>query len=269
MHWSKVGWDGMDTAWENVPKRGGGLRRLWMKAGTKSRIMFLDDDPTTGWEHSYKWDGHFNNFEPCVVRNAMGPECPMCTAYVDNQKDSQKKRYPYYIGLLTAISLSPDFGKNGLEYNFQRKIFAAKMGGKDKPGVLVKTRKLREKHGRLRGLVFDVERPGAKTEACGSEFDLVEKIDPSEIAAYGQRLVAEYVERWNKQAPPDKQLTVAEKLKRDPWEPVNFEEIYKPKSIAELRRMFASIPVDDDAPYDDGAAESKGGPDDADNDVPF
>lgn len=256
MSWMGTGYDGIENAWDNLPGRsGGGPRRVWLKPGTTNRFMFMDDDPTTFWEHQFKYNGDWKNWEPCVVRNKIGPQCPPC--------DSDEKAYPYYVGLHTAINMTPWFTKKtNQEVNFVREIYAAKLGGDKKPGVLKKLKKLKEKHGRLRGLVFDVERPGEKTESCGSDFDLVENIEPGEIRTYAMDQLSAYVARINENAPQDKQTTVEKLWERNPWEAYNFEEIIKPRSIDELRGMFSGASggssgsssdddskADDDLPY--------------------
>jgi len=223
--------------------------------------MFLDDDPATLWEHQFQYNGKWTNWEPCVIRNKFGPSCPVCDAYDDS--------YPSYVGLHTVINMTPWFTKKAQqEVNFNREIFAAKLGGDKKPGVLKKLKKLKEKHGRLRGLIFDVERPGEKTESCGSEFDLVESIDPSEIRAYSMKELEAYVSRLNENAPKDKETTVEKVWERNPWESYDFEEVIKPRSIDELRGMFSKRGSNKDSDSSDtgsGAAERERD----DDDIPY
>lgn len=257
MSFFKTGYESMDSAWDDVPGKSGGPRRVWMPPQSTQRHLFLDDDPQCYWEHQFKYNGSFRNWEPCVVRNKIGHECPICTAIDD--------KFPYFVGLHTTINMTPWFTKKTKEeVNFQRELFAAKMGSDDKPGVLRKLRKLKEKHGRLRGLVFDIERPGKKTEVCGSEFELVEKVDPAEIESYRDKVLAEYLARVNDGRPSDKMLTKEAHLKRNPWEPFNYEEIIKPRSIEELRAMFQRRQKDESdgsRGYDDEES--------ADDDIPY
>lgn len=272
MNWMGTGWGSMDKAWDKVPGKGDrGPQRVWMPPETTQRHLFLDDDPQTLWEHNYKWNEKWKgNHEPCQVRNAIGRECPPCDRYPD--------RFPYFIGLHSSINMTPWFTKKyHTEVNFRREIYAARMGSKDKPGVLAKLRRLHEEYGRLRGLVFDVYRPGKKTEVCGSEFKLVEKIEPGEIDAYMRDQLNPYVERRNKDVPADKRVTLEGLLKWNPWEPFDFEEVYKPKPIEELRKMFAkgggaSIPDfvegSGSSGGDDGGGDSDN-TDAVDDDIPY
>lgn len=231
MSWMGTGYDGIEKAWENMGGRGG-QRRVWLPPNKSARFMFLDDDPTTLWEHHFLYNNSWKNWEPCLVRNKLGPACPICQAYDD--------KFPSFVGLHTVINMTPWFTKKGnQEVNFSREIYAAKLGGDKKPGVLTKLKKLKAKYGRLRGLVFNIERPGEQTEVCGSEFDLVESIEPKDIREYATKHLTEYVARANQSAPADKQLTIEQIWKRNPWEPFNFEQIIKPKSFDELKAMFA------------------------------
>jgi hypothetical protein len=280
MSWMGTGWGTMDTAWDNVPRKGGGgPRRVWMPPEAKQRHLFLDDDPQTYWEHNYKWNKSWLNWEPCRVRNRIvlpgeagwqSDGCPPCDRYPD--------RFPYFIGLHTTINMTPWFTKKtNMEINFQREIFAAKMGSADKPGVLKKVKKLYEKYGRLRGLVFDIERPGKKTESCGSEFELVEQIDPKDIDTYMRDHLTDYLKRRNEGVPKDKQSTLDGLLKFNPWEPFDFEKVYKPKPIAELKAMFSpsgGATMDRDGEGEEegsvyGQGDNSGGSSDADDDIPY
>jgi hypothetical protein len=234
-----------------------------MPPGATNQILFLEDEPRTLWEHNYKWNGHWRNWEPCVTRNKLGPECPPCDAYED--------RYPYFAGLTTVINLTPWFTKTGhIEVNFQREIYAAKLGSDDKPGVLKKLRKMFDKNGRLRGYVYDIERPGKKTESCGSEFELVEKIEPGQIKVYAMDQLNAYAKRLNEDAPKDKQVTPEKLWERNPWEPFDFDEVIKRHTIDELKSMFsksggaaAGGGGDEPPPHDDGDNDG------IDDDIPY
>lgn len=268
MSFFKAGYQSLDTAWDDLPGKNDGPRRVWMPPGKTQRHLFLDDDPMCFWEHKFQFNGSYKNWEPCVTRNKIGPECPPC---------STEGEYPYFVGLHSTINLTPWFTKKTKEeVNFQREMFACKMGSDDKPGVLRKLRKLKEKHGRLRGLIFDIERPGKKTESCGSEFELVEKIDPAELMAYRDKMLGEYLARLNEGRPTDKMMTMEEQLKRSPWESFDYEGVITPRSVESLRAMFppgGKKKYDDDGKGGDGDGDSGGGYSDdsggADDDIPY
>ena len=256
MSWFKTGFAATEEAWDfNADGgSGGGPRRHWQPAGTTNRLLFLDDDPTCLWEHNAKINGSWKWWEPCKIRNKMEATCATCERYDD--------RWPYFTGLFTVMNLTPWTSKKGHIFNLQREIFSPKLGGKDKPGVLKKVEKLKAKHGRLRGLVFDVERSGAKTESCGDDFELVEKIDPGDIAAFRDKMVAEHLTLINEKLAADKRMTPEKFLQRNPWEPFNFEEIIKPRTNAELRAILGVA-----GPDESSGKDSK--PDVLDEDIPY
>lgn len=237
-----------------------GIRRHWQPPNTMHRLLFLDDEPVTYFEHQFKLNGSWRNWAPCRVRNKMDDFCFLC--------DHFDKSYPSYIGGHTVIDMTPWTSKKGATFCFGRKMFVAKLGGKDKPGVLRKLSKLKKKHGRLRGLVFDVERTGSKTESCGDDFDLVEKIDPEDIAAYRDEKMAAFVDQLNENLDGDKKLTVEQLLKRNPWEPLDFRamlEDMEKKTNAVMKNLIVGGNKNSDF-SDDNTSTSK---DNFDDDIPF
>lgn len=265
--WMNTGWDALDTAWDNVFPSSKMPRRVWMPPGATQRFMFLDDTPESLWEHNYKWNNSWLNYEPCVVRNSIDSRCPICNAYDD--------KYPYFIGLFTVISMTPWFTKKtNEEVNYTRQMFGAKLGSEDKPGVLKKLRKIAEKNGgKLRGYVYDIERPGKKTESCGSEFELVEVVDGSKIKSYAMDKLSEYANRINESAPADKRITVEKLWEKSPWEALDIKSLIKESrhSVEELTRMFAKgggATIDRDGDFgggSSGAMQENG----LDDDIPY
>lgn len=257
MSWFKTGYEATKEAYDY----GGderGPRRHWQPPETTQRMLFLDDDPFMYWEHNFKLNGHWRNQTVCLKRNKIDDVCAVCERYDD--------RYPYFIGLHSTINMTPWTSKKGNTYCYGREIFAARLGGKDKPGVLKKLERLKKKHGRLKGLIFDVYRSGAKTESCGDEFELVEKIDPADIKGLAMEHVTKFVAEINENLDGDKQLSVETFLKRDPWEPFNFEEVIQPKSNAELRSMLSGRTDDDSGTK---ASDFKDDDEVLDEDIPY
>jgi hypothetical protein len=280
MSWYNTGYDATESAWDDVSFDDGKKNERFFipwpdpkknltAAECTKRLLFLDDEPASFWEHQFSYKGDFRHLEVCLARNKAlkkqyGGDCPPC--------EKIEGKYPYFIGLHTVIVMTPFFAKKtNVEYCFTRKIFAAKLGGKDKPGVLVKLRKLREKHGRLRGLIFDVERPGKMTEVCGSEFDLVTKIEPDKIKTYCMEQMNAYAERRNSKLSQDKQVTVEKLLEWHPWEPWDWDQKIQPKSLSDLNAMFSQgggYEVDDKSNFSDDDDSGKGA-DPVEDDVPY
>lgn len=260
MSWFNTGYDAAKEeskkGWES-----NGPQRIWLPPQETVRGMFLDDDPCSFWEHGFKQNGKWGGHEPCHKKNRAlasnsGNRCPIC--------DSGDKMWPYFVGLHSMMVMTPWFTKkDNREINFQRKIFAAKMGSDEKPGILKKLERLRSTHGRLKGIIFDIYRSGKKTESCGDEFTVVEKIDVANIETYGRELVAKYVARINEKVAAKDQITVDTIFKKNPWTSFNFEKLMgdggpmAPRPVAEVARMFATGGAS--GGYDDGGSGGGGG----------
>ena len=221
MSWAKTGWGGLDEAEKQVQEaaRERGPRRFWMPAETSKRILFLDDQPFGFFEHAVKLDGHWRNFFVCLSRNGIADSCAI---------DQVRAQNLYYIGFLTVVDFSAWTNDRGETFQYDCKLYGAKLGSKDKPGILKKLRRLKERHGGLTGKVFDVYRGGGKTEAVGDEFSLVESIDPRQIFEYARSLGVD-------PGPRTEQTPMAKN-----WVPFNYAEIFKPKTNAEIQKMIGS-----------------------------
>lgn len=251
MGWFNTGFESTGSAYDydDGPK---GPRRYWMPADTEKRVIFLDDVPTTFWEHNFKHGGNWRNWEPCKFRNKMDDSCAVCDRYPD--------RKPSFIGMLSVINLTTWQSRDGKEFCYGRELFVAKLGGKDKPGVLKKLERLKKQHGGLTGCIFDIYRSGGKTESVGDEFTLVEKIDPKKMAAYGKAQLKEWVQYVNEQIEdPENYLTLDKLWERAPWTPFDYGEILTVRSNEELRAMFGAA----------GSEDGDGGSSAADDDVPY
>src|SRR5690606_18293237 len=140
--------------------------------------------------------------------------CPICDA----------EMYAAYVGYFTIIdcgdvirssdgSVKLEGWKNreGKNFQFGKKLYGAKRGSKEKPGILQKLSKIAQRKckGSLRGAVFDVEREGKLSEAIGNTFDLVEIVKENEIRDYLLNLGAD-----------PKYLNI---------DPFNYQEVFKPR----------------------------------------
>jgi hypothetical protein len=261
MSWFKTGYSETETLSKQQFETKG-PKRIWIPPQATMRGMFLDEDPVSFFEHGFKQGGKWGNFEPCHKKNRglaslSGGACPIC--------ESGEKMWPHLIGLHSFMNMTPWFTKKeNREMNYRRDIFASKLGSDKKPGILKKLERLKQQHGRLKGIVFDIFRSGSQTESCGDDFTMVEKVDPKDIQDYGRKLVAEYVKRFNEKLPAKDHLTVEMHLKRHPWEPFNFEKLMSeggdmaPRSISELRTLFTTGGASGGDDDDFGGDRSKG-----------
>lgn len=273
-NWMQTGYESMEHAFDNVPDKTD-HKRFWVKENTTKRILFLDNNPSTFWEHQFQFNGDWGNFEPCHVRNKIGPVCHICDAI----KTSAKPSYPYFIGLHTVIVMTPHTGQNGIEYAFAREQFAARMGSKEKPGILKKLERIKSKHGRLRGLVIDAYRSGSKTENCGDEFEVIkdESVEATDAAiqALFAKTVPPYLERYNaSRVKARKEAVTLEKWNTwNPWVPFDFPNIIKPRSAEALLSMGFGYKSGGSKGGGSGSSESSGSgnraEDFGDDDIPY
>lgn len=188
------GWDdpfdGVDGGSGQSNEEKYGPRKFWMPAGATKRVMFVDGSPFALYEHGLYAVNKSKDNVTCLKKNGMddGKGCPLC----------ENELWPSFVGYFTVIDcgdvarradgtvkLSGFTGKTGKVYQFQKSLLGAKRGGKDKPGVLQKLRRLASKHGdSLAGTVWDVYRSGAKVESVGDEWEFVEKVKPSDYGSY-------------------------------------------------------------------------------------
>jgi hypothetical protein len=218
MSWAKTGWGGVDEADKEAESMASeyGPRRFWMPPENTKRIMFLDDSPFGFWEHSVKMNGNWRNYFICLSRNGISDNCVI---------DGLKAQNLYYIGFLSVVDFSSWTSQKGKTYQYDVKLYGAKLGSSEKPGILKKLRRLRDRHNGLVGKIFDVYRSGAKTEGIGDEFTLVETIPPEKIHDYARSIGVNPGPK-TEQTPDGKN-----------WVPFNYAEIFKPKSNDELRGL--------------------------------
>ena len=221
MSFGKQGWDDIEDV---LPEKKSVVykpKSFWMPAEATKRILFLDADPFCFYEHSlWAITKSSKDKEVCLKRNGISDTCPLCDAEL----------WPSFTGYFTIIDMGDvtyEQGGNvsldgwtndkGVTYQFGRKLYGAKRGGRDKPGILKKLHRLAAKRGGLQGTVWDVYRSGSKVASIGDEFEFVTKLEEGEYLDYLIDFGAD----------PDK-LNL---------EPVNYAEHFEPKSAAELQRI--------------------------------
>jgi len=233
--WFKTGYEATEHAYDDLPDQG--PRRVWMPAEATNQFLFLDDEPFCFWEHQFQMNGNWLNWEPCKVRNKMEATCSVCDRFPD--------RYSSFIGYHSVTALTPWTSDKGLTYCFGRQMYGAKLGGKDKPGVLKELQRLRDKAGgRMRGLIIECYRSGKKSETVGDKLEVVDQIEPDAIVAWVKQKLVGHLELYNEQRETKARdagkldnfepITMEKFLGWNPIEPFDFEEIIKPRTNAQL-----------------------------------
>lgn len=227
---------------------GGGNKGLWrlrlpfgMENGRD--ILYLDDDPFRFYEHCGKDDkGHWTRFAVCRRKNNIGEECPPC---------GEKNINLYNIGFFTAIDISFAVGKeyqgNRNYYLCERRLVGAKRGSTDYPGALADIHRIREREGRLRGLVIHQIRKGKKSPQVGDTFEVIERLkpEPQEMLDYIKRaarklytggVIKRVCDLEKAAMPPDRWY--GQKFEGLVFDPAPYEEIFQPQSAADLANLY-------------------------------
>lgn len=229
---------------------GGRIFRLKIFTGLdKGRdILYLDDSIFRFWEHHGKddqgrWSPGIHGI--CRKRNRLGDgACPPCEL-------GGKSMNLYNIGFLTAVDISFGVGK---EYQGERRMYlcekrlvGAKAGTTDHPGPLAHLNRIRERHGRLKGLVLHQIRNGKKSPTIGDTFEVVQQLDPTPEAMteYLKHRIRNMIKDGTIQKAcaevgigvPNKQF-YQDKLASLSLEPYDYERIFEPMGAMELARHF-------------------------------
>lgn len=285
--WAQSGFDSVDEQdeqWKSEGGSGGGgfVLNYWTpwvspeKGGPVTKlVVLLDDVPFCFWEHNmWPYTKKSGDSEICRKRNKIEDgECPLC------DKADEMKNWPSYGGFLTVIDCGTvKFGteendreqlviedlegytKGDKTYQFGRKLLQLKRGGKDKPGLLIKLRRYKErKGGTLVGTVWALTRTAQKEETAGTEWEYRGRVDVSSTESLKEALVAL----------PGSPLSSVEDdmIKFVTNEPYNYGEVFEPKSRAQLAALVGSPVAASPAPAPSQAPQ--GGSGDMDDDIPF
>lgn len=173
--------------------------RFFVKKGNSTNIILLDDLLFPVYEHRFKKDGHYNNFETCTKE--LEGECPLCES--DNK--------PYLAMVTTIIDLTPYERKDGTKVEASKKLMVVKKGNAEK--YLRRQKNM----GTLVGKKFNVYRSSdPKGEATGTDLEYEKDVDIEIL----------------KQFAPDG-------VDPNEWlQPYDYKELFAPKSVAELRNII-------------------------------
>ncbi|NCU31822.1 MAG: hypothetical protein EOM23_02540 [Candidatus Moranbacteria bacterium] len=178
--------------------------RFKLNQSATGYVVFLDDLDTFLLEHQYqsiKPDGKINyyNYETCI-RDIEG-ECPLC----------ENGNNPSLVSVSTIFDLTEYKKKDGTIAPPRKKIIVLKKGGTER--FLRKQEKL----GGLKLKKFEIFRSSdQKGEATGTDVEFEKEVDPEVLRQF-----------------------CPEKEKFEDWiKPYDYNEIFQPKSAAEIRRLI-------------------------------
>lgn len=126
--------------------------RFWLRPQETAKIVFLDSDGFYIKEHNLNIGGRWGNYVTCT--SDFKP-CPVC----------QSGDRPTYTAYYTIIDTRTIVTKDGKKSK-NRKVLLPLKGS-----AINIVEDIKKKHGKLRGLVFEVKRYTAQDPNCGTVFD--------------------------------------------------------------------------------------------------
>jgi hypothetical protein len=172
--------------------------RFWVPVGESREVVILDDKPDFFmYEHNMKnpATGRFDKYTGCVRDH---DNCPVCET---------TGHEGYYALFLSVLDLTPYTTKNGDTIDFTRKLLVVKSGQQKK------FIRHFDRHGTLRGAIFELNRDGAKDPQIGNDIEFVEDMEEDELSGY----VRSWVDRDKKKHTEDcSQAFVYEDLFEEP-----------------------------------------------------
>ena len=220
--WFKTGKDGVDQAKredEEAKQRrasSGGPSRLWLKPDSSAKVVFLDTPKFFFHEHNLKLNNKWGNYFTCLKDFDT---CPIC----------ESGEHSSYCLVGTVIDTRQWEDKDGNSHKNEKRLFVAK--GKARQRLL---KQIERRDGDLRLAVLECSRGTGSTESSvGEDYEFLGKLPVAKV----------------------KKLLPAGEKASEFFKPFNYEELFKPKSKEELRKLMgAPDPVganDDDALSED------------------
>lgn len=261
--WYKTGFGGIKNEEERLAQQYG-VPRFWLKKGSKTKIVFLDDEPACIHEHSPKINGSWQNWFTCL--KDVYPDDPACCSQLGHDSRS-------YVGYFTIMDLTEWKDAKGNVHNYQLKLFGAKL----KTLKLLQSKK-EDRDNRLAGRIYKVQRTDENSPGVGNDFEYDSDVENWEkmfaVANYKGKKLAEM---FKSEKPED-----IEKVKRlfqvkteggailPRVVPFNYYEVLKPKTPREMKDALRGVKIETDDGYSRSGSTSSGESGGSkEDDVPF
>ena len=263
--WYTQGFGGVKKEEERM-QQAYGPPRFWIKPGSKTQIVFLDDEPACIHEHNPNMNGSWKNWFTCI--KDVYPDEPECCLTIGH--DTR-----YYVGYFTIVDCTEWKDQKGHLHQFEIKLFPAKM----KTLKLLQSKK-EDRDNRLAGRVYRVGRTDKQSPGCGNDFEFDRDADLAKLFQVTEYKGKKLSEMFKSDKPEDverlKKLfnvgnSVAPRLV-----PFNYYSVLQPKTPKELREVLRGAKFDKSA-FDDADNKSDKDKDEdgkntqrkADDDIPF
>lgn len=263
--WFNKGYGDLKTEEQAIAAKYG-PQHFWMPADEAKILVFLDNEPSCIHEHNPKMNGSWKNWLTCI--RDVYPDDPACceTLAADYQR--------YYVGYFTVIDCTKWKDKKGNIYQFELKLYGAKL----KTLKLLQT-KTKEDWGELiTGKVIKVRRTSSKDASVGNDFTVDREADMEKLwslATYKGKKISELFEKATQDEEDRAALLRTFAFEKGegglllPKVPTfNYWEVLKPKSPQDMRTFLKSGKVEDPDADSSGPAAT-GGDGAADENIPF
>lgn len=214
-----------DAATQARREQRGGPRRFWLKNDTSAKVTYLDTPDVFLHEHNLKLAGKFYNYFTCLKDIDT---CPIC-------EDGDQ---PSYIVAATIIDHRKYTDKDGKEHVNQKKLIVFK--GRARQRIM---KKIERRDGDIKYCAYEMSRGSSGTEcSTGEDFEFIKQLTKAQL------------------------MQLAPKGETEDWlKPLDYEEIFKPKTAEDLRKILGGeVPVgagesedDDPFPPDDSHGEGE------------
>jgi hypothetical protein len=220
-NWFKHGVTEEDV--ENVKKEVASRRksplRLWLNEKESKKIIILDDQPFSIWEHHMRINGKWGNFFSCPKGFSDDVVCPICMS-------GNNRQFSAFISVIDCTGYKNKKGETAGKYS--RTLFAMP------ETVLDRFLAYRAKHTTLVGALIEIQRTSEKAPRLGDVWEVLKTgID-----------VEKDEKLWWKSR---------EDGKKHPPEPFDYKKIFAPKTASELQALASgAYSGDDDEKYSGG-----------------
>lgn len=261
--WYDTGYGGVRREQERI-EQGSGPNRLWMPAGAKKEVVFVDDEPVCIHEHNPKMNGEWTNWFTCLKDVYEDVAC------CEILNPSGYK--PYYVGFYTCIDCSEYIDKKGNKYQYEMKLFPAKLK------TLKRLQMRRTERGPFAGKLFSIMRVDDKSPSSGDEFEIIrETVDWAKLfplANYKGKKIGEWFakgvdEESIKSLSNIWKLEVTEGKIQPKLVPFNYFQILHPLPPKDIRAILSGSQIEKKEHEGGGTAGSSGPSSSADESVPF
>lgn len=266
--WYDTGYSGIKREQERIDQTNS-PNRVWIPAGGKRELVFVDDEPVGIHEHNPKLNGDWKNWFTC------GKDVYDEAACCELLNPSGYK--PYYIGFYTVVDCSEWVDKKGNKYQYELKLFPAKLK------TLKRLEMRRKERGPFAGKLFSIMRIDGKSAATGDEFEMVRDADMAKLFTVANYKGKKLGELFGKGTDEENIARLKNTWKVEVVEgkvvpkivPFNYAKILYPMAPKEMRALLNGSTIekreDGDFGGEGGKDAAAGGPagGSADESVPF